>query len=189
MRQIKLAKKEQGVSRLVLIVMIAVVIVIGAGVGIAVMMMSGGEDDPLAAELAGETAEEGEGNTEGGGAEGAGASSRGGHGGAGSRALFWSIEPPIVVNYDKFGKTGFLQVSMSIMTYEPSVLDGVNQNSPVIRNNLLLLFNGRKYEELIGAENQMRMQEEALAEVNRVLQEFTGKAGANNVYFTSYIMQ
>ncbi len=188
MRQIKLARKEQGVSRLVLIIMIVVVIVIGAGVGVAVMMMSGGEDDPLAAELAGETTGE-EDEEDGDGAEGGDSSAKGGHGGAGARALFWSIEPPIVVNYDKFGKTGFLQVSMSVMTYDSSVLDGVNQNSPVIRNNLLLLFNGRKYEELIGAENQMRMQEEALAEVNRVLKEFTGKAGANNVYFTSYIMQ
>ncbi len=189
MRQVKLAKKEQGISRLVLIVMIVVVIVIGAGVGVAVMMMSGGEDDPLAAELEGETAGEDEGEEGEDGAQGGDSNAKGGHGGAGARALFWSIEPPIVVNYDKFGKTGFLQVSMSVMTYDPSVLDGVNQNSPVIRNNLLLLFNGRKYEELIGAENQMRMQEEALAEVNRVLKEFTGKTGANNVYFTSYIMQ
>ena len=187
MRDIKLAQKEKGLSRLVLIIIIAVVVLIGAGVGVALLMSGGDEDDPLAAELdeeigeeSGEKDEKSEEKVEG---------QKGGHGGVGSRALFWSIEPPLVVNYDKFGKTGFLQVSISVMTYNSSVLDAVNQNSPVIRNNLLLLFNGRKYEELIGAENQMRMQEEALAEVNRVLKEFTGKEGANNVYFTAYIMQ
>ena len=187
----KLAQKQKGLSRLVLIIIIAVVVLIGAGVGVALVLSGGEEEDPLAAELGEEVGEEGEGDGKGDGkgSEEDVKDQKGGHGGVGSRALFWSIEPPLVVNYDKFGKTGFLQVSISVMTYDSSVLDGVNQNSPVIRNNLLLLFNGRKYEELIGAENQMRMQEEALAEVNRVLKEFTGKGGANNVYFTAYIMQ
>ncbi len=187
MREIKLAQKEKGLSRLVLIIIIAVVVLIGAGVGV-VLLLSGGEEDPLAAELGEDIGEEAaaEGDAK---EEGGDQNEKGGHRGVGSRALFWSIEPPLVVNYDKFGKTGFLQVSISVMTYDSSILDAVNQNSPVIRNNLLLLFNGRKYEELIGAENQMRMQEEALAEVNRVLKEFTGKGGANNVYFTAYIMQ
>lgn len=187
MKQIKQAGKQKGLSRLVLIIIIAVVVLIGAGVGVALLMSGGDEEDPLAAELGEETGEEGE--KEGEKSEEDVANQKGGHGGVGTRALFWSIEPPLVVNYDKFGKTGFLQVSISVMTYNSGVLDAVNQNSPVIRNNLLLLFNGRKYEELIGAENQMRMQEEALAEVNRVLKEFTGKGGANNVYFTAYIMQ
>ena len=108
---------------------------------------------------------------------------------AGKQAYFWSIEPPIVVNYDKLGSKGFLQVSISLMSYDASVLDRINKYALVIRNKILHLLNGRKFENLIGSENRSRLQKEVLDEANRVLKEFSGKGGVDEVYFTSFVIQ
>ncbi|THB69605.1 MAG: hypothetical protein D6B27_00345 [Gammaproteobacteria bacterium] len=102
---------------------------------------------------------------------------------------FWPIEPPLVVNYDNFGRKGFLQIAPSIMTFDSSVLKNVIAHSPVIRQKLIHLFEGRKFENLFGSENQIKLQKEALNEVNRILIEFTGRGGVEKVLFTSYVLQ
>ncbi len=182
MRQINTVKQQGGFSKLMVIIIILVVVLLGAGGAVTFIFVLGGDDEEMIdEEHIGETDEEKEAREKEEGQVD--------DDGIKKEAKFWSIEPPLVVNYDNFGKKGFLQVAISVMTYNPSVLDRVNKNSPIIRNNLLLLFNGRKYEDLIGSENQLRMQQEALDEVNRVLQEYTGKGGIDNVFFTAYIMQ
>lgn len=183
---LQIARRQKGFSRLILIIIIVVVILIGGGAAAGLLLFMGGDEgdeystDPIA------TTNDGGGDAGDAGADGAPA---GGFDNAQRTAKFWTIEPPLVVNYDKFGKAGFLQVTISVMTHDPNVLTKINTYSPAIRTHMILLFNGRKYEDLIGAENQIKLQELALEEVNRILTEFTGSGGAEAVYFTGYIMQ
>lgn len=176
----KSIKKQNGFSKLILIIIILVVVLLGAGGAVTAILFAGGDDDAVIEDIG---VEENAENPEDEKSENVDAQ------GNLKQALFWSIEPPLVVNYDNFGKKGYLQVAISVMTYDGSVLDRVNKNSPVIRHSLIVLFNGRKYGDLIGPENQLRMQQECLDEINRVLVEFTGHGGVNNVYFTNYVMQ
>jgi flagellar FliL protein len=59
----------------------------------------------------------------------------------------------------------------------------------VIRNNLLMLMNGRDYKSLMNREGKEALRLECLKEVQRILTKETGSAGIEDLYFTSFVVQ
>lgn len=175
--------KQQGLSKVVLISIIATVLLL-AIVGGGLVLMLGGDDidsfEDTATDSTIEVTEQPQ-QTK---------ANQSGKAQPAKVANYWALEPPMVANYDRFGKAGFLQVSITLMTYDSDVLLHVNTHSPAIRTQILLIFNGRKYEDLVGADNQVRLQNEVKDEVNRQLRELAGLAkGVDAVYFTTYVLQ
>lgn len=99
------------------------------------------------------------------------------------------IEPAMVVNFDRNGRVGYLQVNIEIMAREESAIEGVRQHMPVVRNNLLLHMGGKSYEELQTREQKEMLREEARDEINRVLEERGVAERIEEVYFTAFVMQ
>lgn len=103
--------------------------------------------------------------------------------------LYLPLEPPLVVNFDRNGRIGFLQASIQIMTRAADVQEGMQKHMPVIRNNLLLLLSSKTYADVASREGKEALRQEALAEVNAVLEQ-QGVAGrAEDLYFTGFVMQ
>jgi flagellar protein FliL len=103
-------------------------------------------------------------------------------------AMYYAIDPPLVVNFEDGSAVRFLQISMSIMAHDEKAIDSVQKNIPVIRNNLLLLMSNRNYQTMISREGKEKLRDEALAEV-RAVQKKEGGADVDDLLFTSFVVQ
>jgi len=103
--------------------------------------------------------------------------------------VYKSIEPAFVVNIDDAGMMRFLQVQVDLMSHDQLVVDGVDKYLPRIRGDLLMLFSTVQMETVRSAEGRAQLQQQALATVNKVLKEETGKEGIEALYFTKLVVQ
>lgn len=110
-------------------------------------------------------------------------------GNAGKPAQYFSFDPPLVVNFDDTQAVRFLQLQIDVMARDEKVLESVKQNSPAIRNNLLMLMNNRDYKTLMTREGKEALRQECLKEVQRILQKETGSPGVEDLYFSSFVVQ
>ncbi len=108
---------------------------------------------------------------------------------AGLPAVYIPIDPAFVVNFASQGRARFLQITVEVMTRDPMVPEYIAQHLPVIRNNLMLLFSSQTYDSVNTLEGKEALREEALSVIQEILQEETGDAGVEAVYFTSFVMQ
>jgi flagellar protein FliL len=113
-----------------------------------------------------------------------------GHGPEGSAkaAVYYAIDPPLVVNFEDGSVVRFLQITMEIMAHDQKALDSVQRNIPLIRNNLLLLMSNRNYQSMMSRDGKEQLRAEALAEVKKV-QKQQGGEDVDDVLFTSFVVQ
>ncbi len=105
-------------------------------------------------------------------------------------AIFIPLDPPFVVNFQSEQAVRFLQVSVQVMTHDPETADVVKLHDPVVKNDLLLLFGGQKYEELATREGKEKLRADALEAVRAIVGKSGGKAAnVEALYFTSFVMQ
>ena len=116
------------------------------------------------------------------------ATAHGGEGEASKAAVYYAIDPPLVVNFEDGSAVRFLQVTMELMAHDQKAIDSVQKSIPLIRNNLLLLMSNRNYETLISREGKEKLRQEALAEV-RAVQKKEGGSDIDDVLFTSFVVQ
>ncbi len=114
-----------------------------------------------------------------------------GHGAEGEAhvaALYYAIDPPLVVNFQDGSAVRFLQITMELMAHDQKAIDSAQKNVPLIRNNLLLLMSNRDYQALVSREGKEKLRQEALAEV-RAVQKKNGAPDIDDVLFTSFVVQ
>lgn len=119
-------------------------------------------------------------------------------------AHYLDLSPAFVVNFADQSNAAYLQIEMQVMARDLLVLDEVKNHMPVIRNNILLVMSGQKFEEVRTRAGKERLQQQLLAAIQEVVadamrarqqaQNKDGKAGSapanvEQVYFTSFIMQ
>jgi flagellar protein FliL len=109
-------------------------------------------------------------------------------GGAGKAALYFAIDPPLVVNFEDGSAVRFLQISMEVMARDQKAIDSVQKNIPVIRNNLLLLMSNRNYQAMMSREGKEKLRGEALAEI-RAVQKKEGSPDVDDLLFTTFVVQ
>jgi flagellar basal body-associated protein FliL len=114
----------------------------------------------------------------------------GGHSeqGAAKSAVYYAIDPPLVVNFEDGSAVRFLQITMEVMARDQKAIDSVQRNIPLIRNNLLLLMSNRNYQALMSREGKEKLREEALAEI-RAVQKKQGGDDVDDLLFTSFVVQ
>lgn len=104
-------------------------------------------------------------------------------------AFYVELDPPLVVNFDDQQSVRFLQVSMQVLVREEHAGETVKLHSPVIRNNLLQVLNGRDYHELMTRDGKEKLRQECLKEVQKILTKMAGAPIAEDLYFTSFVVQ
>ncbi|HUN75082.1 MAG TPA: flagellar basal body-associated FliL family protein [Steroidobacteraceae bacterium] len=104
--------------------------------------------------------------------------------------LYIALDPPFVTNFEAEQVVRFLQISVQVLTHDPSTSDLIKANDPVIRNDLLLLFGNQKYADISTREGKERLRREALDAVRKDVAANGGKPErVDAVYFTSFVMQ
>jgi flagellar FliL protein len=113
----------------------------------------------------------------------------GGHGEEGAKAaVFYAIDPPLVVNFEDGSVVRFLQISMEVMARDQKAIDSVQRDMPMIRNNLLLLMSNRDYQSMMSREGKEKLRQEALTEI-RAVQKKHGGDDIDDLLFTSFVVQ
>jgi flagellar FliL protein len=110
--------------------------------------------------------------------------------------LYYTLDDHLVVNFRRGGGARYLEVGVELMTRDPKTIEALKVQTPVIRNNLILLFGDQTYETLSTREGKENLRTAALAEVQRALHELGGAGGESeaadgveSLYFTTFVMQ
>jgi flagellar FliL protein len=103
--------------------------------------------------------------------------------------LYFAFDPPLVVSFQEQTTMRFLQITVEVMGRNEEMVAAVKTHMPVIRNNLLMLLGGRSIPDLTSREGKEQLRKDALAEVQKILKENTGKPGVEDLYFTSFVLQ
>src|SRR6056297_3476175 len=109
--------------------------------------------------------------------------------GARSKASYLSLDPPLVVNFAAGGQLRYLQISIEVMTLGSSETEVIPQHMPAVRHALISLFSERDYESLLSREGKEALRLEALETIRAELNMLSGEPAAEDVYFTSFVMQ
>jgi flagellar basal body-associated protein FliL len=109
-------------------------------------------------------------------------------GGSGRAAVYFAIDPPLVVNFEDGSAVRFLQITMEIMAHDQKAIESVQKNVPLIRNNLLLLMSNRNYQSMMSREGKEKLRQEALTEI-RAVQKKEGGPDVDDLLFTSFVVQ
>lgn len=103
---------------------------------------------------------------------------------------FVTLDPPFVVNFGPGSSVRFLQIAAQLMTRDPHMLEMLEHNTPIIRNDLLLLFGNKQPEEVSTNEGKEALRAAALEAVRKIIAAEGGKPEAlEGIYFTSFVMQ
>jgi flagellar FliL protein len=104
-------------------------------------------------------------------------------------ASYLSLEPAFVVNLESGDEAHYLQAEIQLMSRDVVGLENAKVHVPMLRNALLLLLGQQKPADLATRTGKEKLQQAALAEVQKVLKGETGKPVIEAVYFTSFVMQ
>jgi len=103
--------------------------------------------------------------------------------------LYFTLNPPFVVNFIGSGSASFLQVNIEGLTRNPLIKEDITTHMPHIRNNIVMLLSSQKYDDLITPEGKETLRMAVLAELKSILRKETDKDEIEDVYFTSFVMQ
>ena len=105
------------------------------------------------------------------------------------RAVFYTIRPVFVVNFQQSKRAKFLQVNVDVMARDDNAIDDVIDNLPLIKNDLVKLFSSQTYDQLRTPEGKEDLRLQATKTVQEVLLRETGRPGVEQVLFTQFVMQ
>ncbi len=103
--------------------------------------------------------------------------------------LYLALEPAFVVNFHDDDSARYLQVGITLMAHEQAAIDTAKAADPVIRDALLTLLSSQDGKVISGVAGRQKLQAQALAAVQKVVQARLGRPGIDALYFTSFVMQ
>lgn len=112
-------------------------------------------------------------------------------GAAGVEAIYVPFKPPFVVNYGGPGRLKFIKAELVARAANPSAADAVRYHTPLIRNNLIMLFAAQTEADLASQEGREALRQAALEEVRVVVETEGGvpREAVVDVYFNSLVVQ
>jgi flagellar protein FliL len=103
--------------------------------------------------------------------------------------LYLPLEPAFVVNFRDNDSLRYLQVGVTLMSHDPEAITVAKAADPVLRDGLVALFSNQNFSIISDAAGRVKLQEQALATVRKVVQARLGRPGIDALYFTSFVMQ
>ena len=107
----------------------------------------------------------------------------------GGTAGYVALEPALVVNISHGARSRFLQVEAQLKVSDPEHAAAIQRHSGAIRHQLILLFSDQSAESLLTSAGKEQLRAEALAAIQRVLEQTTGRQVVDALYFTHFVVQ
>jgi flagellar FliL protein len=97
---------------------------------------------------------------------------------------------PFVVNFQGSQQARYLQVALQVMSRDPKTLTLIEQNDPVVRNNLLLLLGSQQATVLATEAGKQQLRAAVLTAIRKIVADAGGHPNrVAAIYFTSFVMQ
>jgi len=104
-------------------------------------------------------------------------------------AIYYPLKPPIIVNFEVKGRQRYLQAEIVLLIREDDVISAIELHMPMLRNSLIMLIGGQRYEEIQTAEGKELLRQQCLQEMQKIMEAEIGKPGIEQVLFASLVMQ
>ncbi|GGI98505.1 flagellar basal body-associated FliL family protein [Halopseudomonas pertucinogena] len=104
-------------------------------------------------------------------------------------ALYQPLDPAFTVNYAHGGRQRYMQVNVVLMGRDPKAMAAAAEHSPLIRNQLVMLFSGADFEQLMSAEGKEQLREQATLAVQTLMEQEIGGPTIESVLFTNLVLQ
>lgn len=103
--------------------------------------------------------------------------------------IYYSITPPFIINFQTLGRIRYMQISVDVMSRDPRAIKVMENDLPLIKNNLLALFDAQDFDVMATPQGRQALREAALGEVQKIMVSKIGVPGIEEVLFTSFILQ
>ena len=104
-------------------------------------------------------------------------------------AHYFAFTEPFTVNFETETGLRFLQVQLQVMSYDEVSLKDLETHMPVIRNNIIFLLSSQPFLTLVERDGKEQVRKAILEDIQKVLQERTGHASIEELYFTAFVIQ
>ena len=107
------------------------------------------------------------------------------------KAIYVSLTPPFVGNYALDGgpKLRVYKADIALRVTGPEAQAAVKRNDPLIRNQLVALFSQQTVDTMSSAEAKEKIRQEALKQVQQVMNDEEGKPVVEDLLFNNFIVQ
>lgn len=107
------------------------------------------------------------------------------------KVAYVSLTPPFVGNYALDGgpKLRVFKADVALRVTGPEAQAAVKRNDPLIRNQLVALFTQQTVDTMSSAEAKEKLRQEALKQVQQVMNDEEGKPIVDDLLFNNFIVQ
>ena len=102
-------------------------------------------------------------------------------------AAYHELKPSLVVNLQGVGK--YMRCDVQLMTRDDANLEDIQTHSPALRHELLMLLGDQQGDTLKKPKGKEKLRLTALKAIQNVMQEQTGEAKVDDLFFTAFYVQ
>jgi flagellar protein FliL len=103
--------------------------------------------------------------------------------------LFAPLDPPFIVNLPPGDEARLMQIGLTVLTFDPAVVEALKKHAPMLRNNLNLLFSAQTSAKLRTLEGKQELQAQILEEVRKVALMQVPTGSVEQIFFTGFVLQ
>jgi flagellar FliL protein len=159
------AEEEQpaGNKKKLIIIIVSVLLLAGISTG-AMLMFLGGDEEPVDA-VAGEEKKPVKGDP-----------------------AYFELKP-FTVNLGPEDPVAYVQIQIQVLSYYSEVSADLEKHTPLIRNNLSLLFGQQKSADLRSPEGKLALQKKVHEQIQGIIKKYGSGGEVDGVFFTNFVMQ
>ena len=169
---------EEGGKKSKLPLIIIIVVVLAAAGGAAWFFLFSGSDTPAAAQL-----------EEGAQADQPVAEAPSSSSASVGTALYVAMPRPFVFNVPGSGRDRLVQIKVQLMVRGADNEETAKMHIPLIEGTLLQVFSASNADELVTEAGKVALRDQAVTEVQKVMQDMAGSQVVERVLFTGFVMQ
>ena len=103
--------------------------------------------------------------------------------------VYRKLDPTFVVTLPDGGPAGMLQIAIEVMTRNPTVVETLKANDPMIRHHVINLLESQQAAELLTIEGKKALQTAIHELLTQKLTELKESGEIKGVYFTQFVLQ
>ena len=103
---------------------------------------------------------------------------------------YYPLEPDIITNYVKAGKTiGYVRISAELLVNSSANFATVERHSPLIRDRIITILGEQNEKEIKSAAERESIRLRCLLEINDVVAAVAGTRPVQDLFFTKFLYQ
>jgi flagellar FliL protein len=100
---------------------------------------------------------------------------------------YYEVKPSLVANLASGGK--YIRTDIQLMTKDPQFQTQLVLHGPAIRHTLLLLLSEQDGLTIRTPEGKEKLRQQALSQLSGLMEELSGQAGPDALFFTTFLVQ